>query len=1059
MPSAGASSEIPPDGADPLVPPGPPCSEPPREGPPQHILPRPQFPTRDDALHDLQQALAPGTNGNPGILHPFFLKPTVSRICNAGFGIAGWKAFLEAVRGPERCSYRFVRKLTEAFVQILHLQTYQEPELGFTERPVRMTPERWQRLGSILRRVAASAISFNWDHLTPFATGLAGLPLESLPQSTIDAICRAAPWALRSENTHSFFRSVETILENAPYFSALESSSALLLLSNRARSELQRNARLFSCFDALALRIPRLVSSRKISPDSIVDTIKKTAASAAAKNPPVLSKDAACVERICELIAHTCDYYATSGGAPLPAIHALVELLGDRHTSADSLGVLKDKIIPEYIVRRLPLVDAITGFAPIDTEMQAAEERDRTLDAAIASGAPLAPFIGSEYTRLLLDGAEGRLAARGYADAFLSPPNPPWNFLEDDGASWSVFEVASNLAMHGAEVWKSPGAIGAFLRDYCDIVDYLYRHHKATFASHISPFKAISDSAVFLVNLHGQYFGLHELASALHHSDPSQPVPVDPLVRTLQRTTFDAATLAFMNPPSDNVRDLAHHILRNEVRIDSLPFPNGYEANRLDRSTHDPRALRMHDEVVEIMWAGFDRSYGFGRRAFDARRPAPGETNMLVAFGLDSAKSVHCYNSSSNQDFPGAGCRISNFHLERLFAKDTSRPDDPYHLYKTAWDFARHELDDFARTSIVNLRGLVAVIPPDLEKYKIDGVHYSLVIFNDHFHNYSRDRAFLCPTVVLESKLEGTAIPASRFRGFDSKYLDLNFQPPSRAELELACTAAELPLLNLNWASNFGGLCNSFPPATGKYYSWEQGRNSGTTLVDKFGHLHKPARLGGYAPDPKDPRMEAAMVEFRELHAKVYSVSSRLYHLHYLFDVALAAYHRGETVTRAQVYESTVEQSDGFLERPAYEVEAEKAELAKLAELQLSEKSGDDNGFGFLEGPVNPHAYRMLTELYKWHKNAKAKGSPREECPIFSLQPALSHWPAPSPVTIDTYDLSLRMHGEVLQLPLDSDGSGHEEQEIWRNHVLPYFSSNRDPCIVPRSYAVERKIE
>lgn len=965
-----------------------------------------------------------------------------------------WQAYLQALAGPERVSPRFLRKATDAFADVLTMEAYHRPEPGIAQHPIKMSSERWLRLGLLIRHVCRTNISFDWEHLSTLATGLACQPLETFSDSTLGMLGRTAPWALRTNNAHAFIRAVEIYLEHRPFLSPNEQREAELTVANHAKSMQSSFARFLTAFDIAKIQATRL-EAFGVPVAAVIQSIKE--AEAHVKRIPSAEKDALCVAKVVQLATETAEYYRAKGFDALPAIKYIFDLLTERDTSQESLLVLQEVLIPEHKRQGLPYTDLLAAFKPLPHDHHSAHTRNAVFAQAIAAGASVAPFIGSEYSQLIIN-PEHAAAAKAYKNTFLAKHGQEWAFRSDDGLSSTVFSMASILALQGQKVWGTSERIQAFLVDFCDIADFVQLHHPGSILSTSGPLKVLCETAMNLALLGANYFSLHQYNLGVKRVDPSAPPSVETLVKALYRVLFDAATLAYLKPGNDEVRDRAHSILKDEVRIDSLPFPNGRDAAKLDRSTHDPRALKMHDELAAIMRLGFDRSFGFGRRAYDARRPAGQERNMLVQFGLDSAQRVTCFNSSSNEVFPGAGCRISKFHLERIFAADPEQPSDPYHRYKSVWPFAKTEIEDFAHTSVVALRGLMAVIPPPGEKYSIDGVHYSLVIFNDHFHNAVADRAYLCPTFILESKLEGVSLPARRFNGFNQDINDINLQAPSRAALEAACDAAGVHLLNLNWASNFGGLCNSFPPGVGRHYEWEKGRNLHGPLVDKFGHIHKPARLGGYNPIIFEPKLEAAMLEFRELHGRVRDVSQALYNLHFLFDASLAAYHRGDTVTQEQVdAANAADDTYQFLERPEFDKDAEVARRAELQKVQqeTAEEAAKRNA-GFGEGPVNPHAYRMLEEIYRWHKDAKSKKLPKSECPIFSLQPTLSYWPRVSPVEIDVHDLTLHMAGETAQLPLESDGTGEQERDMWRTFVLPHFRSKLDPCIVPRSYHVSK---
>jgi hypothetical protein len=67
-----------------------------------------------------------------------------------------------------------------------------------------------------------------------------------------------------------------------------------------------------------------------------------------------------------------------------------------------------------------------------------------------------------------------------------------------------------------------------------------------------------------------------------------------------------------------------------------------------------------------------------------------------------------------------------------------------------------------------------------------------------------------------------------------------------------------------------------------------------------------------------------------------------------------------------------------------------------------------------------------------------------ERIPIFKISKTMQLWPGQSPLEIDPISLVLKTPQFEIQLPLDSNGFGEEELEVWREYVLRFSSTEFD---------------
>ena len=90
----------------------------------------------------------------------------------------------------------------------------------------------------------------------------------------------------------------------------------------------------------------------------------------------------------------------------------------------------------------------------------------------------------------------------------------------------------------------------------------------------------------------------------------------------------------------------------------------------------------------------------------------------------------------------------------------------------------------------------------------------------------------------------------------------------------------------------------------------------------------------------------------------------------------------------------------------------------------------------------------MLEEAYRWRLGAAEKGWSRDETPIMHFAWVLDPGMVPSErdfkFELDLATMRLRTQEGTFQLPLDGDGKGEEERELWRHHVVPILMDDSD---------------
>ena len=129
------------------------------------------------------------------------------------------------------------------------------------------------------------------------------------------------------------------------------------------------------------------------------------------------------------------------------------------------------------------------------------------------------------------------------------------------------------------------------------------------------------------------------------------------------------------------------------------------------------------------------------------------------------------------------------------------------------------------------------------------------------------------------------------------------------------------------------------------------------------------------------------------------------------------------------------EQPDDFSEYDSDEL----SEINEERNIEQVLKEGDLPGL-----LSNPNLNKMLIESYKWHLGRENGNNNKNDFPILVLVDAFDWWSEPhTPFYLDTYDMTLTVDDKKIQLPLNSDGTGNEELDIWYNEIILYTLNSR----------------
>ncbi len=489
-------------------------------------------------------------------------------------------------------------------------------------------------------------------------------------------------------------------------------------------------------------------------------------------------------------------------------------------------------------------------------------------------------------------------------------------------------------------------------------------------------------------------------------------------IKLLKETTVQAAAITLFRSTNELEREEARNFIKVLAKADRpiVKFNVGYEDEK--------RVLEQSGSTIKRL---FNVHHGFSALKFETRRPPSKKPPLLARFGKDTARQVKYIHAKDINSFPGKGILISGLIPEKLFIPDLKaekKGEDPFHTYKKAWAYLKNEFDDMKNTHYLFTRGMVVVSCPGNDKFELtnkDGkkAHYSLVITNDHFHGNTYNRAFLIPTEVIQKKLKGSTIPYEDYPAIPKDTKDINETGMKIEDLINASREMGAYERNVGSLSNLnGGLCNSLPLDSEPLFAWEKEKRNRGYGTDLWGRINK-----SYTPGSN---LEGDLwTSLRKEHDDVARVTDGYLNLLDLFMLGNARFHKGFTQAEAPIQENL----DIF----------DQVEI-KNQEQKIFQGSGE-------ELLRNPNSLLTLNEAYDFHVGGKEQNkTDRNDYPIFALTDSRDYWTVPKPeVMLDSFDMTLTIKGEKIQLPKDSNGIGDfEAEEIWFTKVMPYFEDEND---------------
>jgi hypothetical protein len=302
-------------------------------------------------------------------------------------------------------------------------------------------------------------------------------------------------------------------------------------------------------------------------------------------------------------------------------------------------------------------------------------------------------------------------------------------------------------------------------------------------------------------------------------------------------------------------------------------------------------------------------------------------------------------------------------------------------------------------------------------------VHYSLLVYNDHYHNPSKEGALLVPSSILAAALSGSLYQLGDNQSNERQSNERTTPPAdlipprlSRMELQKAVAEKGLNILDLSWPSNVGGLCNAFPPARPPYHQWESKVYDHSK--DGAGHVHKSHIRGRYQTT-WTVELSQAVAPLQEAHSKVYHLARAYFNLNDLFRISRALWHKGLTLPDSEYDDQRI----------------------------VADEDSDDRDMG-------PHETRMLKEVYRWHSKTERAGTKQADLPILTITPTTNYLARSGfPATIDTESLTLRTASAEVQLPSIHFGfePSEEAARIWKEIIRPLYLQHSELDLLFRS--------
>jgi hypothetical protein len=471
-------------------------------------------------------------------------------------------------------------------------------------------------------------------------------------------------------------------------------------------------------------------------------------------------------------------------------------------------------------------------------------------------------------------------------------------------------------------------------------------------------------------------------------------------------------------------------------------------------------SLKLVQRRLECWEELDDIRRGFTARHASSKKSPTGEAPELIQCARDigKEKAVRYLNVKDNNAFPGKG-----FHITRLdfgktcnryeYSKETTTPTStksqkPFAEYRKAWPDLAEAIGDLEKAEFVFLRGFI-LISCKSDKYTLTlnsgkKVHYSLVIFNEHFNNPFQEVAYLIPNRALARLFKGSQIGDGHYIGFDSRRLNLNDRFKSPHEMvqhpDIRGEAIDVGGVGtiLTGFSSFLRE-NMVSEELRAIHPKEQQLESDLHLYNKElesfkfkGTAFRNSELGKKQKEELDrkridlKRRSNTLAKYRaelfvDAEERIWKLVSRLTALHKVFSIQEAYWQKGYSINSeidtSHVTNLTHTEREFYSNAP--QREPERFEFLKPGELSQ-----------------HKNRLRMLVKAYEWHSRRFEENSDPND--FFVLVPcnALKTGEQPkSDIYLDTWDMTLHIYGEIIQL---SQGKMTLEDEIfWINQFLP----------------------
>jgi|GEM_PF-3097930 len=428
---------------------------------------------------------------------------------------------------------------------------------------------------------------------------------------------------------------------------------------------------------------------------------------------------------------------------------------------------------------------------------------------------------------------------------------------------------------------------------------------------------------------------------------------------------------------------------------------------------------------------------GFGALTYAVR--SYGATPLLVkAFSAvcgDPDQDIAKIYSRDFNSFPGSGTFIRNINPRKLFNIPEEYSSRKFSISElperneAAWAPYAKALAGLENSNFYLTRGAMIISQPNNQDLVLPGdngelFHYSLVVFNDHFHNRGADIAVLVPTEILTPKLKDCLVTANQ-RG---SVTDINSVGLDISSLEDMAAALGAPLINIASSScYYGGLCNAYPAGSSPYHEWEHALNSPhDRLTDADGHVHK---FFAFPHDGSTTSKQAEiMKKLIEAHDKVYVVADTLLGQLKLLPIILALWNKG-TIRRPEEGEAT----------------------------RTLERDEDPMNLGMTD-----EAYNTWKHCKQIHQHLKKLGvNDRNEFPLLAVTPL--NWSKQAKINtwIDTYDMSaVTKTADTQAVTTDLTKLHEEAQEAYfiRQLFIPAADPNLDLRFIHRNTVSKENI-